>query len=790
VQSPWRWWLHRAAVDNLGWYARFPKGGHRQILFLSAPDFIAKLQIFPWYYYRDHLRRTRGIEIREIPLDVFRNDPERYRDPRVDAVCFQTWFDLSQDQVGQLIATIRSAFPGAKLAYLDWFAPNDLRYAATALKHGVEVYLKKSLFKDRSRYKEETLGDTNLTDYYSRKFGIPSPATRVEVPEGFFSRFILGPNFYFSAGRVEGFLGSLPPNQERPIDLHCRIGTKGTPWYQAMREMARDRVRELKGLEVGGCEAVSTRKYLAELRHSKMCFSPFGYGEICLRDYEAVLAGALLIKPDMGHVIAEPDIFLPHETYVPVSWDYSDLQEKCSHYLKDEDARRRITHRAFQVIHDYLIEHRFLDRLDTLLGLLFERSTSPSNGSAVLLAPSDAKGLAATPRSAAAPGPVPPRVACIQQGDYGRARRRLAEGGPETYGSQRYTVDAFERFVDGVAHLVISLEAPSSRDRNRLGEYVGLGELEVPGLPRRWSSWWRASQVLKELEQFGPTHILLRCDDVIGCRILAWANRRRIPTAAILATRFKPSHPPCPRFCRLANDPNVVWVANHNRVATASLVECGLRPEKALAWDYPAQSNPDQNPPKTAPTSGTLSVVYAGSVIQDKGVLEAVQAVEQLRRTSPALRLSICGEGDLRKELSGHPGVGAGWLEVAGLLPSEQILARMRSSWLVVVPTRHAYPEALPLVITEALTTRTPVVLSDHPIFKAYFRDGAGVRLFRAEDSPSLAKVLGELLADPQGYASLSKQTAEIWASLQIDTKFHQLLERLAREWSLAAPKA
>ena len=42
------------------------------------------------------------------------------------------------------------------------------------------------------------------------------------------------------------------------------------------------------------------------MRHSRICISPFGYGEICWRDFEAILCGCLVVKPDMSHVETNP----------------------------------------------------------------------------------------------------------------------------------------------------------------------------------------------------------------------------------------------------------------------------------------------------------------------------------------------------------------------------------------------------------------------------------------------------------------------------------------------------
>jgi hypothetical protein len=107
--------------------------------------------------------------------------------------------------------------------------------------------------------------------------------------------------------------------------------------------------------------------YYEELRSSRICVSPFGYGEICWRDFEAVLMGSLLVKPDMSHLRTEPDIFIPGETYVPVRWDFSDLEETCARYLEDREARERITARAYQVLSEYYLSCGFLKCFRKLL---------------------------------------------------------------------------------------------------------------------------------------------------------------------------------------------------------------------------------------------------------------------------------------------------------------------------------------------------------------------------------------------------------------------------------------
>jgi spore maturation protein CgeB len=79
--------------------------------------------------------------------------------------------------------------------------------------------------------------------------------------------------------------------------------------------------------------------------------------------------GCLLVKPDMGHIRTEPNIFVPGETYVPVRWDFSDLPEVCARYLADDVARKAITARAYQVLADYYRSHNALQRFDEILTL-------------------------------------------------------------------------------------------------------------------------------------------------------------------------------------------------------------------------------------------------------------------------------------------------------------------------------------------------------------------------------------------------------------------------------------
>lgn len=79
---------------------------------------------------------------------------------------------------------------------------------------------------------------------------------------------------------------------------------------------------------------ISHKKYMEELKSVKICLSPFGWGEVCYRDFEAFQSRALLLKPDMSHLETFPN-FYTAETMVTYDWNARDLSEKINVILND-----------------------------------------------------------------------------------------------------------------------------------------------------------------------------------------------------------------------------------------------------------------------------------------------------------------------------------------------------------------------------------------------------------------------------------------------------------------------
>jgi hypothetical protein len=139
-------------------------------------------------------------------------------------------------------------------------------------------------------------------------------------------------------------------SQARPIDVFCAVSVDYDcpviSWHraQAVRELG-----ALKHLRIvlGRGRLLSEETYRELIRQSRICVSPWGWGETCHRDYEALLAGCTLIKPRTEFI----DTLLPLDErhYVPCEPDFSDLAERVESALADwpHSADRREANRRY-----------------------------------------------------------------------------------------------------------------------------------------------------------------------------------------------------------------------------------------------------------------------------------------------------------------------------------------------------------------------------------------------------------------------------------------------------------
>jgi hypothetical protein len=121
-------------------------------------------------------------------------------------------------------------------------------------------------------------------------------------------------------------------HQNRTVDASfCGWMDYGFPAISHHRELC---VRTLENIKNRNIFAKRGRvlyvggPYENMLLTSKTCISPWGYGESCHRDFEAMIHGAIIIKPDIDYCAAYPDIFRSNLSYIRCKPDFSDLADR------------------------------------------------------------------------------------------------------------------------------------------------------------------------------------------------------------------------------------------------------------------------------------------------------------------------------------------------------------------------------------------------------------------------------------------------------------------------------
>ena len=206
----------------------------------------------------------------------------------------------------------------------------------------VDKYLKCQLLKNKSLYKTKIYGKKVISDYYFRNYGIidtkeiwSDVLTDEEI-----SKLDLSWNIFFSNHNylsiinynlVKFFKINLifnkffyaKPYRERNNNFFLKFSSKN--YYPTI---GWQRKKILEFFKIENSNKLNKINYFNLMKNSKYCISPFGWGEIAIRDFECFVNGCVLIKPDTSHLETWPNFYIPNLTYIPFKWDLSDFREK------------------------------------------------------------------------------------------------------------------------------------------------------------------------------------------------------------------------------------------------------------------------------------------------------------------------------------------------------------------------------------------------------------------------------------------------------------------------------
>ena len=368
------------------------------------------------------------------------------------------------------------------------------------------------------------------------------------------------------------------------------------------------------------------------------------------------------------------------------------------------------------------------------------------------------------------------RIVFVQHGDFREAALRLASGGGETFHAQRYSMEIVERLAAETALTAVVRVGRGDVYRERLEagvEAIGLGDdAELHGL----------------LAELRPTHVVLRTPErdtllhclALGARVLPSFADSFSPRAGLRGLKDRIG------FRRLAsalNRPEITVVGNHNVAAAESLASIGVDPRRIVPWDWPRSPRPPDFAPKTAPAGPPWRLVTVGSVGEAKGMGDAIRALAADTALREGATLEIVGAGEIEamRSLAADLGV-EDRVSFTGRVPFAEVAPRMHDADAVLVLSRHAYAEGLPGTIYLALASRTPLVVSDHPMFVSYLRDGRDAVITPERAPEALASALRGLLSDSDLYAALSTNAEAAFARIEHPVLWVELVERWLRD--------
>ena len=202
----------------------------------------------------------------------------------------------------------------------------------------VDIYWKGQILKNVNEYMNPHYGGRLFTNFYKKRFNIKDKNKQISEPvknKDLLNKIQICWNMglcdhgryahikqkLYSMLKLNFFINNTKnfflPNRKRNINVSCRIGLK---YERETVSFQRIKISELLKNYIDTSK-LSRFKYLKELSNSKYTISPFGWGELCPRDFETFINGAVLIKPDMETIDTWPNWYIQNKTYLSFDWD-------------------------------------------------------------------------------------------------------------------------------------------------------------------------------------------------------------------------------------------------------------------------------------------------------------------------------------------------------------------------------------------------------------------------------------------------------------------------------------
>ena len=156
-----------------------------------------------------------------------------------------------------------------------------------------------------------------------------------------------------------------------------------------------------------------------------------------------------------------------------------------------------------------------------------------------------------------------------------------------------------------------------------------------------------------------------------------------------------------------------------------------------------------------------IEIIFAGQIIERKGLDVLLDALDPLFDEYPGLVLSVIGDGEslgwFRRAVDER--LLADRVTLEGVIPPERIPARLAVADLVVLPSRW---DGWGVVVNEALSVGVPAIVSDQCGAADLIQNGRNGFVFRSEDSDALRAALRSFLNSKLEWSQFRERSAEV----------------------------
>ena len=218
----------------------------------------------------------------------------------------------------------------------------------------IDRYYKKQIFKDHSNYSKNLYRKRLFADFYARNYNVDlngEKKVNINISPTDLQKIGVSWNFALKDYRYSSILTRLlygltrknrlkfyEPRRARKYLLSANYSVKSISEliYFQRSELLKFLKNKFKSFSNVSLGKIPKKYYLNTMRSSKAIVSPFGWGEICYRDFETFIAGAALIKPNLDHLETWPNLYQKNKTYLPISWKIEDWDQEFDNLLDDE----------------------------------------------------------------------------------------------------------------------------------------------------------------------------------------------------------------------------------------------------------------------------------------------------------------------------------------------------------------------------------------------------------------------------------------------------------------------